>query len=321
MTLAVPTSPSWSDRIDRDTVAPFAGLVIVLLLALVIAPDFYQSSNLATAGRQVAILSVIAVGQTVVMVAGGIDLSVGAVMTFAMVVVARFSDGADDRLLYTLGLCVALGVVVGAMNAFLVVVRDVPPFVATLATLILLRGAQTAWTRGVPSGTLPPALRSVGQSRLLGVPGPLLVAIVVALVLAWVMSSTTYGRWVYSAGSNPSAARLAGVPVGWVLSIAFVICSLCAVIGGLLLAGYVGYVDQYLGQGYDLDSIAAAVVGGAALTGGRGGIGRTIVGAATIAFLLNLIVLSGADNWLQLVVKGVIILVAVAVQQAARVRR
>ena len=318
MTAAVSARRFDVGRVDRESVAPLAGLVIVLLVAALIAPDFYRTSNLTTVGRQIAILAVIAIGQTVVLIAGGIDLSVGAVMAFAMVLVARLSDGDNGRLLASLALCLGFGLAVGLLNACLVVARRVPPFVATLATLILIEGVQTAWTRGVPSGTLPSALTTVGQSRWLGVPVPLVVAVVLGAAMALLMQSTTYGRWVYSAGANPGAARVAGVPVGAVVAVSFVVCSLCAVLGGLLLAGYVGYVDQYIGQGYDLDSIAAAVVGGTALTGGRGGIGRSMVGAATIACLLNLIVLSGADAWLQLVVKGSVIVVAVAVQQAAR---
>lgn len=305
-------------RIDRESVAPVAGLIVVLMLALALTPEFYRGSNLTTVGRQIAILSVIAIGQTVVLIAGGIDLSVGAVMAFAMVIVARLSSGDDGQVVIALVVAAGAGMAIGLLNAFLVVARRVPPFVATLATLILIRGVQTAWTRGVPSGSLPSFLTTIGQSRWLGVPVPLVVAAVLGAGTAFVMRSTTYGRWAYSAGSNPGAARVAGVPVGVVLTIAFVVSSLFAVVGGLLLAGYVGYVDQYIGVGYDLDSIAAAVVGGAALTGGRGGIGRSIVGATTIACLLNLIVLSGADEWLQLVVKGSVIVLAVAVQQVAR---
>lgn len=308
-------------RIDRESIAPVAGLLVVLLLALALAPEFYRSSNLTTVGRQIAILAVIAIGQTVVLIAGGIDLSVGAVMAFGMVIVARLSSGDDGQVLVALLVALGAGVAIGLLNAFLVVVRRVPPFVATLATLILIRGVQTAWTRGVPSGSLPSFLTTLGQSTWMGVPVPLVIGAVLGAGAAFVMRSTTYGRWACSAGSNPGAARVAGVPTGAVLTIAFVVCSLFAVVGGLLLAGYVGYVDQYIGQGYDLDSIAAAVVGGAALTGGRGGIGRSIVGAATIACLLNLIVLSGADQWLQLVVKGSVIVLAVAVQQAARGER
>jgi ribose/xylose/arabinose/galactoside ABC-type transport system permease subunit len=182
-------------RIDRESIAPLAGLVVVLIVALVIAPDFYRTSNLTTVGRQVAILSVITIGQTIVLIAGGIDLSVGAVMAFAMVIVARVSDGDNVRLLAALALCLGFGVTVGLLNAGLVVARRVPPFVATLATLILIEGVQTAWTRGVPSGTLPSALTEVGQSRLIGVPVPLIIAVVLGAVTAFLMQSTTYGRW------------------------------------------------------------------------------------------------------------------------------
>lgn len=318
MTAALESDRRRIPSLDREVAAPLVGLLIVLLVAVLFAPDFYRGSNLSTIGRQIAILAIIAIGQTIVLIAGGIDLSVGAMMAFGMVVVARLSGGEDGQLLLAILVAVGAGVAVGLLNAFLVVRRRVPPFVATLATLILVRGVQTAWTRGVPSGSLPSALISTARAQIYGVPAPLIVALAFALAAGFLMSFTTYGKWAYTAGMNPSAAHVAGIPTGFAMTMAFIICSVSAVIGGLLLAGYVGYVDQYIGQGYDLDSIAAAVVGGAALTGGRGGVGRSLVGAATIACVLNLVVLSGADQWLQLVVKGAIIVSAVAVQQRAR---
>jgi ribose transport system permease protein len=196
----------------------------------------------------------------------------------------------------------------------LVVGRRVPPFVATLATAVLIIGFQTAWTQGVPGGGIPPALAELGSSRVIGVPAPTIVAAAVIGIVAVVLKFTIWGRWVYTTGGNPEAARISGVPTAWVTAGAYIACSLLAVFGGLLLGGYAGYVDAYLGAGYDLDSIAAAVIGGTSFAGGVGGVGRTIMGSIVIASALNMIVLTGADEWLQLVVKGSIIVVAVAVQ-------
>lgn len=299
---------------DWASLTPVLGLVVILIIALFLAPSFFQPANLGNLSRQAAILAIVAAGQTLVLLVRGIDLSVGAVMTLSMVIVARVSEGNDGQLAVAIGAALLLGLTVGALNAVLVVGRRVPPFVATLATAVLIVGFQTAWTQGVPGGGIPSALAELGSSRILGIPAPTYIALIVIGIVAIVLKFTILGRWLYSAGGNPEAARMSGVPVAWVTAGAYIACSLLAVFGGLLLGGYAGYVDAYLGVGYDLDSIAAAVIGGTSFAGGVGGVGRSLLGAVVIASALNMIVLTGADEWLQLVVKGAIILVAVAVQ-------
>lgn len=314
--MSVDTAVARSIRRPRDWTAftPVFGLVVILIVAPVVAPSFFQPTNLSNLSRQAAILAVVATGQTLVLLVRGIDLSVGAVITLSMVIVARVSEGNDEQLLAAVGAALLLGLIVGVVNAVLVVGRRVPPFVATLATAVLIIGFQTAWTQGVPGGGIPPALAGLGSSRVLGVPAPTIVAAVVIGIVAVVLKFTIWGRWLYTTGGNPEAARISGVPTAWVTAGAYIACSLLAVFGGLLLGGYAGYVDAYLGAGYDLDSIAAAVIGGTSFAGGVGGVGRTIMGSIVIASALNMIVLTGADEWLQLVVKGSIIVVAVAVQ-------
>ena len=296
-------------------IAPLAGLAFVLVLAGVFAPVFFSSPNLVNISRQAAILGVVAIGQTIVLLVAGIDLSVGAVMGAAMVVVAEVSGGRDEALPLVILMLLVLGVVVGLGNAFLVVVRRVPPLVATLAMLILVQGARLAYTQGIPSGSIPANLRYIGVGRVVGVPAPILVLVVVAAVMWFVLNRTGYGRRIYATGTNPVAARLSGVPTGWVTASAYVLCSISAVLAGVMLSGYVGYVDRYLGQGFDLDSIAAAVVGGATLTGGKGTVGGTLIGVAFVSVLLSLLVLLNAGVAAQLVVKGSVIIAAVALQR------
>lgn len=314
--MSLDTAQSKEARAPRDwtTWTPAFGLVIILIVALAIAPSFFQPSNLTSLSRQAAILAIVATGQTLVLLVRGIDLSVGAVITLSMVIVARVSEGGNEQLGTAVGAALLLGLIVGALNAVLVVARRVPPFVATLATAVLVVGVQTAWTQGVPGGGIPPALAEIGASRVFGIPGPTIIAALVIGAVAILLKFTIWGRWLYATGGNPEAARIAGVPTALVTASAYIACSVLAVLGGLLLGGYAGYVDAYLGVGYDLDSIAAAVIGGTSFAGGVGGVGRTIVGSIVIASALNMIVLTGADEWLQLVVKGLIILVAVAVQ-------
>jgi len=301
-------------RIAWSKLTPALGLVVVILAALVVAPEFFNPANLSNLSRQAAILALVAAGQTVVLLVRGVDLSVGATITLTMVVVARVSEGSDGRLLFAVLIAILVGVAIGLVNAFLVVARRVPPFVATIATTVLILGVQTAWTQGVPGGSVPPALATVGTARWFGLPVPTLIAAAALIIVAVALTKSVWGKWMYATGGNPEAARLAGVPTARVTVSAYVACSLLAVLAALLLGGYIGYVDGYLGVGYDLDSIAAAVIGGTSFAGGIGGVGRSTIGALIIASALNMIVLSGAQEWLQLVVKGVIIAGAVAIQ-------
>jgi len=301
-------------RVAWSKLTPALGLVVVILAALVVAPEFFNPANLSNLSRQAAILALVAAGQTVVLLVRGVDLSVGATITLTMVVVARVSEGSDGRLLFAVLVAILVGVAIGLVNAFLVVARRVPPFVATIATTVLILGVQTAWTQGVPGGSVPPALATVGTARWFGLPVPTLIAAAALIIVAIALTKSVWGKWMYATGGNPEAARLAGVPTARVTVSAYVACSLLAVLAALLLGGYIGYVDGYLGVGYDLDSIAAAVIGGTSFAGGIGGVGRSTIGALIIASALNMIVLSGAQEWLQLVVKGVIIAGAVAIQ-------
>lgn len=299
------------------TYAPLTGLLLLFALGAIVTPVFYSPANLSNVARQAAILGVVAIGQTMVLLVAGIDLSVGAVMGASMVIAAVATGGRDEAIPIALLLILVIGVVIGFGNAFLVVARRVPPLVATLATLILIEGARLAWTQGVPSGSIPGGLRVLGTGRIAGVAVPVIVLVVVAVIASLVLRHTTYGRALYAAGANPRAAALSGVPVRTIVVTAYVICSLLAMLAGLMLSGYIGYVDRYLGQGFDLDSIAAALIGGAALTGGRGSVEGTIVGVTFVAVLLNLIVLLDAGIAVQLIVKGSVIVGAVALQRRA----
>jgi ribose/xylose/arabinose/galactoside ABC-type transport system permease subunit len=294
--------------------APLAGILILLLIAAVLAPTFYSPGNLSNVLRQGAILGIVALGQMIVILVAGIDLSVGGVMGMALVVAAEVSGGESSALVPALLIAFGLGVVVGSANAFLVVVRNVPPFVATLAVFILLEGARLAWTKGVPSGSVPEALKTIGEGAFLGIPLALYVFAAIALVVAFILRRTAYGRMIYAVGSNPTAAKLAGVRVGSVVASTYVISGVLATLGGLILSGYIGYVDRYLGQGFELDSIAAAVVGGASLAGGRGTVFGTITGIALLAILSNLTLILALGEASQLAVKGGVIIAAVALQ-------
>lgn len=294
--------------------APIIGLGLALGAAAIATPDFYSPTNLANVLRQAAILGIVAIGQTFVLLAAGIDLSVGGVMGMSMIIAAQVSGGADSSLAAAVALALLMGVVVGCVNAFLVVKRNVPPFVATLATFILLEGARDAWTRGIPSGSIPSALQFLGQRSIIFIPVPTLLLLVIGAVAIFVLRRATFGRSLYAVGSNPRAAYMSGIRVGWIKCSAYVICSVLAAVGGLVLSGYIGYVDRYLGQGFELDSIAASVVGGVSLAGGKGGVGGALAGVCLLAVVTNIVIFLNLGESAQLFVKGLVIIAAVALQ-------
>ena len=299
-----------------ELLAPLAGLGIVLLLAAVTTPGFFSSDVLRLVLFQAGLIGVTAVGQTLVLLVAGIDLSIGAVVGLTTVIVASHTLGDDARLGTGILLALAAGLAVGVVNGLLVVRRKVPAFVATFATFVLVQGVITAWTRGAPSGTIPEALSPLGTGRFLGVPAPAWVFLAVALVVGVVLGRTGLGRRIYATGANVRATALSGVRTGWVIAGCYVASALLAVLAGLISAGYIGYVDARLSRSLDLNSVAAAVIGGIALTGGRGRIGQTVAGVALLAVLLTWLRQLGAGPGAQLAVSGAVILLAVWLQSS-----
>lgn len=294
--------------------APLGGIVVLLILVAITTPTFFSFDVMRLVLFQIALIGVTAIGQTLVLLVGGIDLSIGAVMVLTTVIVASYTDGDNSRLWLAVLFAIGAAILIGATNASLILLRNVPPFVATFAVLVLVQGIVVAWTRGAPSGAIPDALDALGKGRIFDMPIATLVFAALALFIGIVLSKTTIGRRVYASGSNQRAARLSGVPTGWVIAGCYVVASLTAVLVGLINAGYIGYVDAALTRGIDLNSIAAAVIGGVALTGGRGRIEQTVLGVVVLAVLLTWLIQLDAGAAAQQIVSGAVILLAVLLQ-------
>lgn len=301
-----------------ETYGIYVALVLVLVAAALLSPAFYQPANIFNILRQASALGILSIGQTIVMIGGGIDLSVAAVMQLATVGVAEIARGRDEGVLAAVVIMLALSMIVGLVNGLLVTQRRVAPFVATLFVGVVVTGARQVYTQATPSGSLPPLIRLIGRDSTGPLPNAAIIFLGLALIAAIVLRKTTFGRRLYAVGGNAEAARLAGIPVNRVRLITYVVCSLLAGVAGLVLAGYVGYADQWIGRGYDLDSIAAVVIGGTSLAGGRGGIGGTLAGVLLVTVLLNLVLLLNLNVQWQLVVKGVVIILAVALYSMRR---
>jgi ribose transport system permease protein len=288
----------------------YVSLVLVLCFGLIITPQIFNSQTLFLILRQASQLGLVAIGQTLVMLVAGLDLSVSAVIVLSSVIIAQVTRGNDSMTLPAVLVALLIGSIIGLFNGLLVTKRNVPPFVATLGMLVLIQGAQLAYTQGVPGGFVP---RNIGVlNQAVGpLPLPFILWMGFNAVFAVALYLTPYGRKIYAVGSNREAARLSGIRVDRVTISAYMLCSMMAVVAGIVLTSYVGYVDRYLGRGFDLDSIAAAVIGGTAFTGGRGGLFGTVAGVLLVQFLGIIMLQMGLQVQIQLIVKGVVVILAV----------
>ncbi len=291
-------------------------LVILLIISALITPNMFENETLAVMFRQCAQLGIIAIGQTMVMLVAGLDLSIGGVIVMTSMVVAEVSNGRNEMIPFAILIALIIGMLIGLANGLLITKRKVPPLVATLVMLFLVQGAQQAFTRGVPSGFVPEALGLVNKSwGFLSI--PLLLWLILNGLFLIILRRTSYGRRIYAVGSNPEAARLNGIPVDFIKISVYVLGSGLAVISGVILTGYVGYVDRFIATGLDLDSIAAAVVGGTSFFGGKGQLMGTIAGVLIIQILSTMVVLIGLDIETQFIIKGLVILAAVSLYSLA----
>lgn len=291
--------------------APIAD-VLILIVAAIVAPAFYSPTNLKTVAIQIAVLGIVAAGQTLVLLVRSIDLSVSAVLALGAVIVVQTSGGSS--ILLPLVEAFAIAAVIGLTNGFLVSKRLVPPFIATYGMLVFIQGARLAYTKGQASGTVPELLRKISIGQVGFLPAALVLWLIVNFVLIIVLRKTRVGRWIYAVGGNPGASRYAGIRVDAIVIGAHVVCSMLALLGGLVLSGYIGYVDLNLGADYNTNSLAASIVGGTTFTGGRGNLFGTAAGVALLILLLNLVVVIGLPIHWQYVMQGLVLVLATALQ-------
>lgn len=316
---AAPEVPARSRVVTLGDVAgrESGGLVVLLVAvgALTLASqEFLTGSNLSNLARQVAIFGIIAVGQLLVILTGGIDLSVGSVLGLAGAVAAQLLvAGWTIPLAALVG--IALGAALGLVNGLLVTRLKLPPFIATLGMLGIARGAVLVITDAKTVQPLPDRFQVIANGRILGIPNLLVIAALATLGVSFLLKRTVFGRYVYAVGSNPESARLAGVPVRSVIVSVYAISGLLAGLGGVLLTSRLGAGIPTAGTGFELNAIAACVIGGASLFGAKG----SALGAATGALIMG--VLNNGGNllainafYLQIAI-GVLIIVAVGFDQ------
>lgn len=293
--------------------------IMVVVMLLIVAFFAYRSARFATPDNMTNILiaaapfALIALGQTLVILTGGIDLSVGSVMAASAMAAAWTAKNASDSPMLPLVAAVVTGLLAGSINGLIVSKFEVPPFITTLGMLTLASGIAYVIGNGAPISGLPASFGSFANTQILGLTLPVILMILAILVLAFVMKRTNYGLRVYAIGGNRLAAEIAGVRSRNILFSVYAISGVLAGLSGLMLASRVITGAPNLGQGYELDAIAAVVIGGASLMGGRGTIWGTAIGLLLIQTINNGLDLLLVPAYWQNVIKGVIIVAAVGV--------
>jgi len=309
---------SWQRYAEYVIVAAIAVEVAVFAA---IAPQFLSVPNLVNVGLSIAITGILAVGMTMVILTGGIDLSVGSVVALAGVVAATLASRGDSSgVAFGIAAALAIGLGVGLFNGVVIAHFRVPPFVATLAMLTICRGLAFIISGGRSIGNLPESFNYVGRSRLLGVPLPVVLMALVFLGGWFLLRRTVIGRYIYAVGGNRKATFFAGVNTKRVILITYVLNGLLVGLAGYVLASRLGAGVPNSGIQYELDVIAAVVVGGTSLTGGQGSVVGTFWGAVFIGILNNGLNLFGVDPYMQKIALGVVLLLAVFADQAGKTR-
>jgi inositol transport system permease protein len=299
----------------------------ILIIATFLSPAFLTKINLINVVRQMSIIGIISLGATGVIVSFGIDLSPGSVVGLTAVVAASFAQKlGDPRVLYPflaghplyfsiLAACI-VGLLAGMVNGLLVAKSRIPPFIATLGMMTVARGAAMLYTTGYPLSELSNSYNFIGQGDIGGVPVPIIILVVLAVFTHFLYARTRFGKYIYAIGGNEQAARVSGINVAKYKILIYMYASFLAAIAGIVVSSRIGSGQPGLGVGYELDGIAAAVIGGTSLSaGGIGTIPGTIVGALIIGVLNNILDLTNVSAYWQQIIKGGIIVGAVVLDQ------
>jgi len=291
---------------------PFLGLLILVVFVSVMNPSFLEPLNILNLLRQVSLNALIAFGMTFVILTGGIDLSVGAILALSSALTAgMIVSGFDPMLAILIG--ALLGAIFGAVNGLLITKGKMAPFIATLATMTLFRGLTLVYTEGNPITGLGDNIlfQLFGRGYFLGIPVPAVTMIVTFVVLYILLHKTPFGRKTYAIGGNEKAALISGIKVPRVKVLIYSLSGFLAALAGAILTSRLNSAQPTAGESYELDAIAAVVLGGTSLSGGKGRIFGTMIGVLIIGVLNNGLNLLGVSSFYQQVVKGIVIIIAV----------
>lgn len=295
------------------------GLLAIVVVFSILTPNFLTEQNVLNILQQSSINACVALGMTLVIIGGGIDLSVGPTAAISAIAAAALMAGGAP-IIVAIPAALLFGAAAGAVNGALVAYGGLQPFIVTLGTLSLYRASALIYTGGNPIFGIPPTFRALFNSSLLGVPGPVIIVAVLALIIWVVLNKTPLGEYFLAVGGNEEASHIAGVPVAMTKIATYMISGVLASVAGLILVGRLGAADPTLGNLWELDAIAAAAIGGASLMGGKGSIVGTLLGAIILGALRNGLTLMNVQAFYQLFATGLIILIAMLIDRATRGR-
>lgn len=288
----------------------FAAMFIFMTI---MSPFFLTQANVLNMVRQCSINGLLAVGMTFVLITGGIDLSVGSILSLSAIVGCSFIQEGSS---YPIGLCIAIaltiGAVIGLINGVVIAHGKVPAFIVTLGSQLMAGGAAQVFNNGSPIPGLKAAYNQIGAGKLFGViPYPIIIFLIVLAIGSITLKKTLYGRYVYAVGGNETAAKACGLNTKAMIVSVYVISGVCAAIAGIVLSARVKTATAIAGEGYELDAIAAAVLGGTSLSGGVGNMWGTLIGVLIIGLLDNGMTLLNVQSYYQDIIQGFIIILAV----------
>lgn len=290
--------------------------IFLLAISLVFAfgsSEFLTTSNLVNVALQTSIIAIVAIGMTFTILTAGIDLSVGSVMALSGALAAGFAVRMGFDTYLAIGMALLVGVAIGFINGLMIIKGGMPPFVATLAMLAVARGLTLVYTEGRPIAGLDERFIYLGTGQILGIPLPVVIMVVIAVIAHIITRYTRFGLYVYATGGNEEPTRLAGISTDRIKLGVYMISGFTAALGGVLLAARLWSAQPNAATGWELDAIAAPVLGGTSLFGGVGSIGGTVVGAFIIGVLSNGLNLMGVPSYYQQVIKGIVFILAVSV--------
>ena len=289
--------------------AIFLALVIIMAVISFVAPKFLSASNLFLVSRQISFVAIVAFGELFVILTGGIDLSVGSIMALAGMA-AAYAMGQGIAVPEAVAIGLLVGLAMGALNGALISYGNIPPFIVTLGMLSLASGLVLGLTKGWPITNIPASFLPVAQGAFLGLPIPVWIAAGLALVAHGVLTYTAFGRRTYAIGGNEQATFLSGINVKRIKFILYMVPALAAAIAGIILVARFNSAQADTGKGWELDAIAAAVIGGTSLAGGSGSILGVVIGACIMGVIKNGLVLMRVSSYWQTAVIGIIIVLA-----------
>lgn len=287
-------------------------MVALVIIMSIISPTFFTSRNLINVAKQASITSVIGVGMTFVLITGGIDLSVGSVMALSGTLAASVAVADKNMpILAVILVGAALGTLCGLINGVGVSYIGFPPFIMTLGMMTIARGIPLVYTNGTPIFGLSDAFNALANSRILGIPTLVYYMVVISIIGYVILSRTVLGRQIYGIGGNEEAARLSGVPVARLKMLVYVFSGFLAGIAGILICSRITSGNGTVAEGYEMNAISAAVIGGVSMTGGSGSVLGMVVGAMILTIIQNSFDIMGVNSFYQDIIKGIIILLAV----------